>query len=82
VFDIIEPFADYGSQGDAYGYGLMRTRRRASKRTSVEYLADPPDRSRTTRTARRLPERVPSKKITVDVPDVNRSASDFSVNGA
>jgi len=82
-FDIIEPFADYAfPKAHAYGYGLIAYQTAWLKANHpVEYLARPPDVGQgQPGPLGRLPERVPSKKITVDVPDVNRSASDFSVS--
>ncbi len=81
-FDIIEPFADYAfPKAHAYGYGLVAYQTAWLKANHpVEYLAalltsvkDNQDKSAVYLNECR------SKAITVEVPDVNRSLSDFSV---
>jgi DNA polymerase-3 subunit alpha len=82
LFDIIEPFADYAfNKSHAYGYGLIAYQTawlKANFRT--EYLAalltsvkDNQDKSAVYLNECR------AKGIKVEVPDVNRSMSDFSV---
>jgi DNA polymerase-3 subunit alpha len=81
LFDIIEPFADYAfNKSHAYGYGLVAYQTAWLKANfPVEYMAamltsvkDDKDR-----TAIYLGE-CRSMGITVTVPDVNRSESDFA----
>jgi DNA polymerase-3 subunit alpha len=88
LFDIIEPFADYAfNKSHAYGYGLIAYQTAWLKANyRVEYLAalltsvkDNQDKSAVYLNECR------SRGITVEVPDLNRSISDFSVaeeNGA
>ncbi|MCU1488350.1 MAG: polymerase alpha subunit, partial [Actinomycetia bacterium] len=82
LFDIIEPFADYAfNKSHAYGYGFIAYQTawlKANYRT--EYLAalltsvkDNQDKSAVYLNECR------AKGIKVEVPDVNRSISDFSV---
>jgi DNA polymerase III subunit alpha len=82
LFDIIEPFADYAfNKSHAYGYGLVSYQTAWLKANyPVEYLAalltsvkDNQDKAAVYLNECR------SKGITVEVPDVNRSMSDFSV---
>jgi DNA polymerase-3 subunit alpha len=83
LFDIIEPFADYAfNKSHAYGYGLVAYQTAWLKANHpVEYLAalltsvkDNQDKSAVYLNECR------SKGITVTVPDVNRSLSDFAVD--
>jgi DNA polymerase-3 subunit alpha len=82
-FDIIEPFADYAfPKAHAYGYGLVAYQTAWLKANHpVEYLAalltsvkDNQDKSAVYLNECR------SKGITVTVPNVNRSLSDFAVD--
>src|SRR4051794_36659378 len=82
LFDIIEPFADYAfNKSHAYGYGLVAYQTAWLKANHpVEYLAalltsvkDNQDKSAVYLNECR------ARGITVVVPDVNRSMSDFSV---
>jgi DNA polymerase-3 subunit alpha len=82
LFDIIEPFADYAfNKSHAYGYGLIAYQTAWLKANyRVEYLAalltsvkDNQDKSAVYLNECR------SRGITVEVPDLNRSISDFSV---
>jgi DNA polymerase-3 subunit alpha len=82
LFDIIEPFADYAfNKSHAYGYGLIAYQTAWLKANyRVEYLAalltsvkDNQDKSAVYLSECR------SGGIKVEVPDVNRSLSDFSV---
>ncbi|MBW8827678.1 MAG: DNA polymerase III subunit alpha, partial [Acidobacteria bacterium] len=84
LFDIIEPFADYAfNKAHACGYGLIAYQTAWLKANhTVEYLAalltsvkDNQDKSAVYLNECR------ARGITVQVPDVNRSASDFSVAG-
>ncbi|MGE3835262.1 MAG: DNA polymerase III subunit alpha [Acidimicrobiia bacterium] len=81
-FDIIEPFADYAfPKAHAYGYGLVAYQTAWLKANHpVEYLAalltsvkDNQDKSAVYLNECR------TNSIKVEVPDVNRSLSDFSV---
>jgi DNA polymerase-3 subunit alpha len=82
LFDIIEPFADYAfNKSHAYGYGLVAYQTAWLKANHpVEYLAalltsvkDNQDKSAVYLNECR------ARGITVGVPDVNRSHSDFTV---
>ncbi|MFP5316934.1 MAG: DNA polymerase III subunit alpha [Acidimicrobiia bacterium] len=85
LFDLIEPFADYAfNKSHAYAYGMVAYQTAWLKANHpVEYLAalltsvkDDKDK-----TAVYLAE-CRNRRIPVNVPDINRSASDFtSVNG-
>jgi DNA polymerase-3 subunit alpha len=83
LFDIIEPFADYAfNKSHAYGYGLVAYQTAWLKANHpVEYLAalltsvkDNQDKSAVYLNECR------ARGITVVVPDVNRSQSDFAVD--
>jgi DNA polymerase-3 subunit alpha len=83
LFDIIEPFADYAfNKSHAYGYGLVAYQTAWLKANfPVEYLAalltsvkDNQDKSAVYLNECR------ARGITVEVPDANRSMSDFSVD--
>jgi DNA polymerase-3 subunit alpha len=82
LFDIIEPFADYAfNKSHAYGYGFIAYQTAWLKANHrVEYLAalltsvkDNQDKSAVYLNECR------ARGIKVEVPDVNRSISDFSV---
>jgi DNA polymerase-3 subunit alpha len=82
LFDIIEPFADYAfNKSHAYGYGFVAYQTAWLKANfPVEYLAalltsvkDNQDKAAVYLNECR------AKGIKVEVPDVNRSMSDFSV---
>jgi len=83
LFDIIEPFADYAfNKSHSYGYGFVAYQTAWLKANHpTEYLAalltsvkDNQDKSAVYLNECR------SMGITVNVPDVNRSVSDFSVS--
>jgi DNA polymerase-3 subunit alpha len=82
LFDIIEPFADYAfNKSHAYGYGLVAYQTAWLKANHpVEYLAAllTSVKSDQDKSAVYLNE-CRARGITVEVPDVNRSLSDFAV---